>query len=96
MTISDHDWTRDQIVRGWLDEETPAVADDATDNQIAYITLNIHRTVGAGWTYSGDGQFTGPYLGAGFDAVDRIGTLMCAAADHTIEHLDEIRAEAAR
>jgi hypothetical protein len=94
MTISDHDWTRDQIVRGWLDEETPEVAQDAADSEIAYIILNIHRVVGVGWTYSGDGQFGGPYLGAGFDAVDRILTLICAAVDYTIEHLDEIRAEA--
>lgn len=94
MTINSLDWTRDEMVKGWLDEETQAVADEAADSEIAFIILNINTIVGPGWTYSGDGQFSGPYLGGGFDAVDKIGTLMIAAADYAAEHIDEIRAEA--
>lgn len=89
MTITYEEATMAEQIEAWSEQETPEVAGNCADSHEAYLILN---QVAPGWRYEGNGTWAGE---ARKDIVSDIMTIMVEAADYVIEHLDEIRADAA-
>lgn len=98
MTITDKDWTIEEMAEAWADDNTltPEQCRTAADTEAAWIINNISKEM-PGWSYDATtGTFSGP-AAVGGQIANPVGTilgLICEAVDFTIEHLDEIRAEA--
>jgi hypothetical protein len=92
MTITDTDWSTEGITECWMDDEPREVAEDAAQTEIAWLINNLHTKL-PGWTYDPrTGTFAGPVR---TDAVSVVMGLVVEAGDFAVEHLDEIRADAA-
>jgi hypothetical protein len=88
MTITYKEATRDETIASWMEEETREVAEICADTQEAFFINTAIRN----WRYEGNGTWAGK---AHKDIVSDIMAIMVDAADYVVEHLDEIRAEAA-
>lgn len=90
ITISSLEYTIDSMRADWADDATlsPAEINAHADAEYAYLINHTHEVL-RGWSYDGTG-FTGS---ARNDALQLIGQLRSAAADHVVGMSDEIRAE---
>ena len=86
MTVTDPDWSHDEVTRGWEDDPTSApYAAVCADTEHAWLINNTHAAL-PGWQFE-DGTFSGPY----YDGVLAVlNQLVSEAVDFVISVLDEI------
>ena len=97
MALQNSEWTRMEIAICWADDEslTAEQIEDCADSELAFIINNLPSYL-PGWSYDGrSGTFTGTFRRNGVDVMGQIMQIICDAVDHVVEHLDEIKAEAA-
>lgn len=97
MTITDPEWTIKAMQETWAEDETPEVAIDAANSQYAWLILNTRARLAErdlrGWSFT-DGGFTGP-ASSWSNIPEMLTALISDSVDYVIEHLDEIRKDAA-
>lgn len=92
MTITIKDATYDESLAAWMDGGEPReTGQGCADLQEAWLVNETHTHI-RGWRYVGNGTWTGEARGT---IVDELLALHTEAIDYVVEHLDEIRAEAA-
>lgn len=96
MILRNADWTRADMALAWADDEslTAEQISDCTDSEIAFIINNLPEYL-PGWSYDAkSGTYSGKYRPE-VDFVGQVLSIICDAVDYVVDHLDEIKTEAA-